>query len=74
VREGGAGRVYKVNDANKVVFAINLLDPNRATEERVKRFENELHFGLRNKHANIITLIEDGLLRSEPATADPATG
>jgi serine/threonine protein kinase len=48
VGEGGAGRVYKVHDANNEVFAIKLLDPHRVTDERSKRFKNEFHFGRQN--------------------------
>ncbi len=61
IGEGGAGRVYKATDENGSVFAIKLLDPGKATNEKRKRFQNEVAFCLRYQHQNIITIIDHGI-------------
>lgn len=55
--EGGAGRVYRATDDSGSKFAIKVLEPTKATSEKVKRFKNELLFCQRNQHPNIITVL-----------------
>ena len=48
--EGGAGRVYSATDESGGDGAIKLLDPAKATKEKIKRFKNEYTFCSRNTH------------------------
>ena len=59
--EGGAGRVYQATDDAGNVFAIKLLDPEKVTSEKRKRFKNEVEFGRRKWHQHIIAVIDDGV-------------
>src|SRR5438128_6491141 len=59
--EGGAGRVYHVRDEAGADAAIKVLDPARATKEKTRRFKNEYKFCHRNKHPNIITVLDVGI-------------
>ncbi len=43
IGQGGNGFVYEAEDEDGVV-AIKVLDSNRATKEKLKRFENEYRF------------------------------
>jgi serine/threonine protein kinase len=63
IGEGGAGRVYKTTDENGDLFAIKLLNPSLARGEKLRRFKNELFFCLKNKHANILTVLDHGIYR-----------
>jgi len=59
--EGGSGRVYHVRDDTGGDAAIKVLDPSRATKEKLRRFKNEYRFCQRNKHPSIITVLDAGL-------------
>jgi serine/threonine protein kinase len=61
VGEGGSGRVFKASDRSGNLYAIKLLDPRKATNEKRRRFKNELNFCLKNQHQNIITISEHGI-------------
>jgi eukaryotic-like serine/threonine-protein kinase len=58
--EGGAGTVYKVVDEDGNLLAIKRLDPQKLTAGKLKRFANELTFCLRNRHENIVTVLDHG--------------
>lgn len=60
---GGSGRIFNVKDDSGNLFAIKLLDPGKATKDKIRRFKNELHFCHANKHPNIITIIDDGFIK-----------
>jgi serine/threonine protein kinase len=64
IGEGGTGKVYKAeSDAGQNV-AVKVLDPAKSlSAERRGRFKNELLFGTRNQHPNIVTVIDHGPLR-----------
>jgi serine/threonine protein kinase len=70
IGEGGSGRVYKANDENGGTFAIKLLDPEKATSEKRKRFQNEVAFCMKRQLPNIIIIIDHGIFidnkKSEP--------
>jgi len=57
--EGGSGTVYRVSDGS-TAYALKLLNPDKATRDKLKRFENELQFCSRNAHKNIITVKDHG--------------
>lgn len=62
IGEGGAGCIYRaIDDAGKA-YAIKLLRGEKPTGEKAKRFKNEIFFGSRNQHRNIITVIDHGVL------------
>lgn len=61
IGQGGAGRVFVANDASGREWAVKLLDVNRATTERRKRFKNETLFGQHIKHPNIVPIIDHGI-------------
>ena len=60
--EGGAGRVYKVQDESGKPFALKHLHPDRVTQEKVKRFKNELFFCSQNVHPNIVEVLDWGFV------------
>ena len=61
IGEGGCGVVHKVKDERGEFFAIKSLDLSKASKEKMKRFKNEYLFCAKNKHPNIITVLENGL-------------
>lgn len=61
--EGGAGRVYGGVSSDQMAIALKVLTEERATTEKRRRFKNELVFQARNKHPNIVTVIDQGLVR-----------
>ena len=69
--EGGAGRVYLATDDEMSQFAIKILNPARATKESLKRFKNEVLFGQRNTHKNIVTIIDNGVLVGAEGKREP---
>jgi serine/threonine protein kinase len=62
VGEGGAGRVFHAKDSAGRDFAIKCLHPRQATTDKRRRFRNELTFLRNNRHKNILTVIDDGLV------------
>lgn len=59
--QGGAGYVYAVKDDTAAELAAKVLDPMRATRDRIKRFENEYRFCSQNRHSNVISVSDYGL-------------
>src|SRR6185503_5554501 len=60
IGQGGAGYVYKCQDANGNVFAIKLLNPQNVTTDRQKRFKNEVLFCQQTDHPNVLKILDDG--------------
>jgi serine/threonine protein kinase len=58
--EGGAGRVFKVLDADNGVFALKWMNPERVSTEKIKRFCNELKFCSSTRHHRILRVIDSG--------------
>ncbi|MGD0283435.1 MAG: serine/threonine-protein kinase [Dissulfurispiraceae bacterium] len=67
--EGGAGRIFKCTDDAGERWAVKLLDPEKATRDKLKRFKNELVFCERNKHPNIVTVVDRGLYKDGAVSA-----
>lgn len=61
--EGGAGRVYEVQNDKGQRFALKCLSPDRITTERRKRFKNEIGFCQRTLHRNIVRVLDTGVLK-----------
>lgn len=61
IGEGGSGRIFKVVDDSGASWALKLLDFRKATKEKSKRFKNEVLYCLKNKHPNIVTVVDHGI-------------
>ncbi|MEO7859296.1 MAG: serine/threonine-protein kinase [Nitrospirales bacterium] len=61
--EGGSGRVYGGVAPDGTAIAIKVLSEERASKDKRQRFKNEISFLSRNKHRNIVTVIDHGLAR-----------
>lgn len=59
--QGGAGKVYDVQDENGASWAIKCLDPTALTKQHRKRFKNEIEFCSKNTHPNIVPVEDWGL-------------
>lgn len=59
--EGGAGRVFGGVGIDNSRIALKVLAADRSTTDKRRRFKNEIAFLLRNKHRNIVTVIDHGL-------------
>src|SRR5574341_2366633 len=62
IGNGGAGRVYECTDEEGSVWAVKVLDPHRATSEKLKRFKNEYSFCAKHPHANIVGVTDAGVV------------
>lgn len=67
VGEGGAGRVYGARGPDGADVAVKVLTA--ADRDKRRRFKNEINFGLRNEHANVVTVIDFGLLTINNSTS-----
>ena len=65
--EGGAGRVYGGSGIDGTPIALKLLAEDRATSDKRRRFKNEIAFLARNRHTNVVTVIDHGLARGGEA-------
>jgi serine/threonine protein kinase len=65
IGEGGTGFVYEVEDDNTQRFALKVLKKQAVTDERRRRFKNEIIFCQRSSHPNILPIIEHGILTLE---------
>jgi len=61
--EGGAGRVYGGIGPDETPVAVKVLAEERASADKRGRFKNEIFFLARNKHRNIVTVIDYGVAR-----------
>lgn len=59
--EGGSGRVFAAEGDDGKQYAVKLLDSENASTEKVRRFKNEILFGTRNEHKNIVSISDHGL-------------
>jgi serine/threonine protein kinase len=67
--QGGAGTVYSAQDEQGVELAAKLLDPARATRDKLRRFKNESLFGSRFQHDNLVRVLDVGLYQTESLSA-----
>jgi len=63
IGEGGAGRVYGGAGIDKSLIALKILAEDRATADKRSRFKNEIAFLSRNRHPNIVTVVDHGIAR-----------
>jgi serine/threonine protein kinase len=59
--QGGSGYVYAATDTAGSEVAVKLLNPERATEDKRRRFKNEYLFCSRCDHENVIKVTEYGM-------------
>jgi len=67
--EGGAGRVYRCRGAEQQVFAVKLLTSEGAPRDRLRRFKNEITFGSRTQHKNLVPVLDHGVAEVEGTSA-----
>jgi serine/threonine protein kinase len=60
IGQGGVGVVFRATDDEGHEHAIKILDPEKATPRRLRRFQNEILFGSRNEHPNVIRIEDHG--------------
>jgi len=65
IGEGGAGIVYKVKNSDGDEFALKYLPPGKVTTDKVKRFNNEMHFCEKNPHPRILKVLDNGFIKAE---------
>lgn len=61
IGEGGAGKVYAVTRSDGTEYALKTLRPEISSSDRRKRFKNEIDFLAKDRHRNIIRLVDFGL-------------
>jgi eukaryotic-like serine/threonine-protein kinase len=61
IGEGGAGRVFGGVGSDGSAVALKVLAAERASSDKKSRFKNEIAFLARNKHPNIVTVLDHGL-------------
>jgi serine/threonine protein kinase len=66
--EGGAGKVYGGFGLDGSPVALKVLSLDRVSSDKRKRFKNEIAFLSKNKHANIVTVVDHGLHFSDGVT------
>jgi len=59
IGEGGSGAVYEAKNLAGDLVALKCMKPNLATIKR-QRFKNEVLFGQRHGHPNIVAVIDSG--------------
>lgn len=59
--EGGAGRVFGGVSPDNTKIAIKVLSKDRVTTDKRRRFKNETAFLIKNKHDNIVSVIDYGI-------------
>ena len=64
IGEGGAGRVFGGAATDGSMVAVKVLSEKQASSDKRARFRNEIAFLSRNKHPNIVTVTDHGLVRS----------
>lgn len=62
IGEGGSGRVFAVKDSTGASSALKCLFPHLSTTQKRKRFKNEIDFCSKQKHPNLIQVIDSGLV------------
>ncbi len=66
--EGGAGRVYGGLGIDQKPIALKILAQDKTTSDKRRRFKNEIVFLAKNKHLNIVTVIDHGISSSGEVT------
>jgi serine/threonine protein kinase len=59
--QGGSGRVFAAIDDDSGACAVKVLEIEGASREKARRFKNEILFGTRNSHKNLVPILDHGL-------------
>ena len=62
IGNGGNGTVYKVQNSDGGIFAAKVVCKTNLSQEKIKRFRNEINFCQRYTHPNVISVIDSGYL------------
>ena len=62
IGNGGNGTVYKVQNTEGGVFAVKVVCKTNLSQEKIKRFRNEINFCQKYTHPNVISIIDRGYL------------
>ena len=62
IGNGGSGVVFKVKDNENNLLALKCINQNMICSTKIKRFKNELYFCFKNKHDNILKVIDWGFI------------
>ena len=62
IGNGGNGTVYKVQNTDGRVFAVKVVCKTNLSQEKIKRFRNEINFCQKYTHPNVISIIDRGYL------------
>lgn len=65
VGQGGNGTVFKAVNSDRTIIAIKAIEKNKATRDKLKRFKNEIEFCRKNKHKNIIEVLDNGTYKDQ---------
>lgn len=68
IGEGGSGRVYGAHATDGSQCAIKIIPKDKASDDKRKRFKNELNFLARNQHARIVSVIDSGMAHTGRVT------
>lgn len=60
IGEGGAGRVYAGITSDGQPIAVKVLSADRATDDKRRRFKNEISFLMRTNHPNLVNVSDFG--------------
>jgi len=64
IDQGGNSYVYKVKDETGNLYALKLINDDISTE-KLKRFKNEIRFGINSSHPNVLKIIDNGYIELE---------
>ena len=65
VGQGGNGTVFKATNSDGTIVAVKAIEKSKATKDKLRRFKNEIEFCRKNKHKNIIEVLDNGTYQSE---------
>ena len=65
IGQGGSGRVFRAFDDSGTEVAVKMLDSAAPSRKRRKRFVNEIRFGSRTDHENVVSVIDHGVSDKE---------
>ena len=60
ISQGGNGTVFLVHDKTAEKFALKVIDRNKTSTEKLKRFKNEIAFCENSDNPNVIKVLDHG--------------
>jgi len=65
ISQGGNGTIFLAHDSNNEKYALKAIDRGKTSNEKLKRFKNELLFCENNTHPHIIKVLDHGTYTEE---------